>query len=329
MSYPISPAWWPLLALASPILVPWALLTDRQFRADRARAAELNRQRLGRATPLDLPALEFLELSVLVEWKTRPGFARDAGVSYLVRTNLGSMLYDVGFGPTHPALTRNAAKLGVRLDQVDALTISHLHLDHMGGLEAQRARRVTVPDELVPPDRKPCFLPDTAEAKGFTAERVDTPRLLAAGVASTGPLARSLFLFGLTEEQALVARLKDRGLVVLTGCGHPTIAVVLDMVKRLSDEPLYAVGGGLHFPVTSSRLSRAGIELQMLIGTGKPPWQRITDDDLSHAIATINRAGARKAYLSGHDTCDHSLERMSQELDAETTVLEAGATYRL
>ncbi len=153
--------------------------------------------------------------------------------------------------------------------------------------------------------------------------------MLAAGVASTGPLARGLFLFGLTEEQALVARLEDKGLVVLTGCGHPTIEVVLDMVGRLSDAPLYAVGGGLHFPVTAGRGSRAGIEFQMLLGTGKPPWQRITDDDLSHAIATINRAGARKALLSAHDTCDHALARLTQELDAETLVLEAGATYRL
>lgn len=329
MSYPISPAWWPLLAVASPIVVPWALVKDRQFRRDRDRAAALNRQRLEHAAPLDLPALEFLELTVLVEWKAREGCARDAGVSYLIRTNLGSMLYDVGFGPTRPAFARNAARLGVRLDQVDAVTISHLHLDHMGGLAAQRARRVTVPDDLVPADVKPCFLPDTAEAPGFRAELVEKPRMLAAGVASTGPLARGLFLFGLTEEQALVARLEDKGLVVLTGCGHPTIEVVLDMVGRLSDAPLYAVGGGLHFPVTAGRGSRAGIEFQMLLGTGKPPWQRITDDDLSHAIATINRAGARKALLSAHDTCDHALARLTQELDAETLVLEAGATYRL
>jgi len=329
MPYPISPVWFPLLALASPIIVPWALVKDRQFRKDRARAAALNQQRLAQAAPLDLPALEFLEISVLVEWKARPGFARDAGVSYLIRTDRGSMLYDVGFGPTHPALGRNATKLGVHLDAVDALTISHLHLDHMGGLEAQRSRRVIVPDDAVPAAPKPCFLPDTAEASGFTPERVDGPRLLAAGLASTGPLARGLFLFGLTEEQALVARLAGKGLVVLTGCGHPTIEVVLDMVGRLSDEPLYAVGGGLHFPVTASRGSRAGIEFQMLLGTGKPPWQRITDDDLSHAIATINRAGARKVLLSGHDTCDHALDRMIHELAAETAVLEAGGTYRL
>jgi len=50
---------------------------------------------------------------------------------------------------------------------------------------------------------------------------------------------------------------------------------------------------------------------------------------LSQAIAAINAAGPKKVYLSGHDTCDHALDRMKRELKAETNVLRAGATYRL
>jgi 7,8-dihydropterin-6-yl-methyl-4-(beta-D-ribofuranosyl)aminobenzene 5'-phosphate synthase len=274
-----------------------------------------------------MPELDFLELTVLVEWKAREGFMRDAGVSYLFKTDLGSMLYDIGFGPTRQTVTHNAAKLDFHMDKVDALTISHLHADHMGGIPAQRSRQVTVPDEIMSPEIKSCFLPDRAGAKGFKAELVEKPFLLAAGIASTGPLARSLFMFGFTEEQALLARVKDKGLVVFTGCGHPTIEVVLEMVGRLSNEPLYAIGGGLHFPVTGGRGNRAGIQIQTLIGTGKPPWQRITDKDLSRTISTINSAGPKKVYLSGHDTCDHALDRMMKELNAETEILEAGATY--
>jgi 7,8-dihydropterin-6-yl-methyl-4-(beta-D-ribofuranosyl)aminobenzene 5'-phosphate synthase len=135
-------------------------------------------------------------------------------------------------------------------------------------------------------------------------------------------------MLGFTEEQALVAHLKDKGLVVFTGCGHPTIEIVLEMVRRLSNEPLYAMGGGLHFPVSNGRGNRAGIQLQTMIGTGKPPWQRIVDEDLSQTIAAINRSGVRRVYLSGHDTCDHALNRMTKELNAETEVLQAGVTYR-
>jgi 7,8-dihydropterin-6-yl-methyl-4-(beta-D-ribofuranosyl)aminobenzene 5'-phosphate synthase len=328
MAFRLSPVWWPVLAVASPVIVPWLLIRNRHFQEARIRAAELNQKRINQAEPLEIPELDFLELTVLVEWKAEEGFIGDAGVSYLFNTELGSMLYDVGFGPTRPALTHNAAKLDFSLDQVEALTISHLHGDHMGGIPAQRSLQVTVPDKLMSPKLKPCFLPDRAEAKGFKVELVEKPQLLAAGIASIGPLARSLFIFGYTEEQALLARVKDKGLVVFTGCGHPTIEVILEMVRHLSHEPLYAVGGGLHFPVTGGRGSRAGIQFQTIMGTGKPPWQRITDEDLSRTINAINGAGPKKVYLSGHDTCDYALDRMKRKLKAETEVLKAGATYR-
>jgi len=328
MSFRISPLWWPVLAVVSPVIIPSLLVKNSRFQKDREAVAELNKNRMNRAEPLELPELDFLELTVLVEWKTEEGFTGDAGVSYLFKNELGSMLFDVGFGPTRPAFTHNADKLGFNLNQVDALTISHLHCDHMGGLAAQRSLKISVPERLMPAQHKVCFLPDKAGAEGFDARLIEGPQLLTAGIASTGPLARRLFMLGHTEEQALLARVKGKGLVVFTGCGHPTIEVILNMVKRLSDEPLYAVGGGLHFPVTDGRGNRAGIKVQTIFGTGKPPWQRITDDDLSRTIAAINAAGPKEVYLSGHDTCDYALDRMTKELTAETRVLKAGATYR-
>jgi len=328
MPFRLSPAWWPFLAVASPLIVPWLFVKNRQFQKGREDAANTNQNRMNQAEPLEMPELNFLELTALVEWKAKEGFIGDAGVSYLFKTDLGSMLYDVGFGPTRPALTHNAGKLGFSLDQVDALTISHLHCDHMGGIPAQRSRKVTVPENLMPAELRVCYLPDKAEAEGFKARMVERPQLLSAGIASSGPLARSLFILGFTEEQAVLARIKDKGLVVFTGCGHPTIEVVLKMVRRLSDEPLYALGGGLHFPITDGRGNRAGIKLQTLIGTGKPPWKRINDEDLDRTIIAINAAGPKKVYLSGHDTCDYALDRMKKELNAETRVLKAGETYR-
>jgi 7,8-dihydropterin-6-yl-methyl-4-(beta-D-ribofuranosyl)aminobenzene 5'-phosphate synthase len=238
-------------------------------------------------------------------------------------------LFDVGFGPDSPTLAHNAGKLGVDLGEVDAVVISHLHPDHMGGMIAFRSNSVRIPPELSALKGKPCYLPDTAKAEDFDGQIVHEPGVLAAGVGTTGPLARSLFFLGPCEEQALVARIRDKGVVVFTGCGHPTVEVILEMVRRLSDEPLYAIAGGLHFPVTASRFQRRGIQLQMFLGTGKPPWQRISDNDLSHTVAHINEASPRRVLLSAHDTCDHALDRLADELDAETTVLEAGQTYRM
>jgi 7,8-dihydropterin-6-yl-methyl-4-(beta-D-ribofuranosyl)aminobenzene 5'-phosphate synthase len=329
MAYRISPVWWPAIALSSPVLIPMLIRKNRRFRQNRQRSHEANKERIEKAKPLALPPLERFELTVLVEQKTDPGFLGAPGVSYLITTDLGALLFDVGFGPELPALAHNARKIGFTLKDADALAISHLHPDHMGGHEAVRTKRVMVPQECGEPQGQPCFVPAAALAEGFQPEVVEGPRMLAAGVASTGPLARSLFFFGWTEEQALVAHVKGKGLVVITGCGHPTIETIIEMVKKISDEPIYAVGGGLHFPITDSPIQRRGIKLQMIVGTGKPPWKRLTDADVTRTIDSLNAAGPQRVFLSAHDTCDYALGRFQDGLKGEAEVLRAGATYRL
>lgn len=329
MGFRISPAWWPLLTVASPALVPWMMSKNRRFQENRLRAARLNEERIGAARPLVLPALAHVDLTVVSEYEHEQGFMGEPGVSYLLRTERGSILYDIGFGAQHPTFAHNASLLGLSMETVDALVVSHLHADHMGGVKAQRKRQVALPAGFGAAGGKPCYLPDTAGAEGFDVRITKEPRMLEAGIASTGPLARSLYFFGFTEEQALVAHLEGKGLVVITGCGHPTIEVILRMVRHLSDEPLYAVGGGLHFPVTRGRGNYAGFQLQMIVGTGKPWWERVTDDDLTRTIQAIRNEKPRRLFLSAHDTCDHALRRISREVEAEVEVLKAGATYRI
>jgi hypothetical protein len=53
------------------------------------------------------------------------------------------------------------------------------------------------------------YLPDTAKAEGFDGQIVQGPKMLAAGVGTTGPLARSLFFLGPCEEQALAQQFGD------------------------------------------------------------------------------------------------------------------------
>jgi 7,8-dihydropterin-6-yl-methyl-4-(beta-D-ribofuranosyl)aminobenzene 5'-phosphate synthase len=329
MSYRISPIWWPIIALSSPVLFPMLLIKNRRFKQNVQRSQKVNNERIEKARPLALPQLDHFDLTVLVEQKTEHGFLGAPGVSYFIQTDQGALLFDVGFGPEMPALAHNARKIGFTLKDADALAISHLHPDHMGGLQAVRKKQVTVPREIAGPEGRSCFVPAEATAENFQAEVVDDPRMLAAGVASTGPLARSLFFFGLTEEQALVACIKDKGLVVLTGCGHPTIETIMQMARRLSDEPIYAVGGGLHFPITDSPLRKRGFKIQMIVGTGKPPWRRLTDADVSRTIDSLNAAGPQRVFLSAHDTCDYAIGRFKDGLKSDTDVLRAGATYQL
>ena len=320
--------WWPWLILASPILVPYLLLENVGFQRDRNRAVELNQKRIEAAEAIALPELDHLKLTVLVEWLHGINFLGDPGVSYLFQTDRGLLLYDIGFGVASPTLIHNITQLGLDLSQVNGLAISHLHSDHMGGISAQQTRKPPSPTALGIPPRLPCYLPAPATFEGWRGQVITQPGLLSAGLATTGPLARNLFFFGLTEEQAIIARLKGRGLAVFTGCGHPTVKTVLEMVQRLSSDPIYAFGGGLHFPLTSGR-GFGGSNLQMMVGTGKPPWQRITDAELTETIQVLNDAGVQKVFLSAHDTCDYALKRLSHELKAEVSVLKAGETYEV
>jgi len=329
MSNRISSAWWPIIGLSSPILFPMLFVKNRSYKQNKKKSQKANKERIERAKPIEMPQLEHFEVTVLVEQKAEPGFWGAPGVSYLVKTDHGSLLFDLGYGPEMPALPHNTTKLGFKLDQVDALVISHLHPDHMGGYKAVRDKQVTVPPEFGRAKGIPCFLPAEANAEDFQTEVVEGPQILAAGVASTGPLTRSLFFMGWTEEQAIVARLKDKGLVVFSGCGHPKIETIVQMVKRLSDEPIYAIGGGLHFPITDSPLRKPGLKVQMIWGTGKPPWKRITEEDLESTIENLNAMHPKHVFLSAHDSCDYAIDRFLNELKSETKVLSAGATYQL
>lgn len=325
----ISPIWWPFLIALSPILFPFLLLKYSRFKKNSIRATSINASRISHANAIEMTELDFLELTALVEWKAKEGFVSDSGVSYLLKSNLGRMLFDVGFGPARPALTHNASLLRFDMNQVDALVISHLHCDHMGGMPAQRSRQVAVPVNLMSREIIPCFFPDTADAQGFQAQVIKNPQTLIPGFVSTGPLSRSLFMFGYTEEQALLALIKGKGLVVVTGCGHPTIETILSMARCISNKPLYAICGGLHFPISEGRGNRAGIRLQTLLGTGKPIWKRITDEDLTHTIEAINEAGPERVLLSAHDTCDYAINHMQKELRARVEVIAAGETYSI
>ncbi|MDX2441965.1 MAG: hypothetical protein QNK40_15630 [Desulfobacterales bacterium] len=46
-----------------------------------------------------------------------------------------------------------------------------------------------------------------------------------------------------------------KGLVVVIGCGHLTLQIILDRVKKLFDEPIYDIIGGLHLPVKGGRMN--------------------------------------------------------------------------
>ena len=100
-------------------------------RAERAWAAG-DRPRLA-----GVGTVKRLTILPLIDWYTAgDDLAGEPGVSYLVRADDTTILFDVGFNVhgEHPSpLLRNMEALGVDIADIDAVVLSHPHVDHLGG----------------------------------------------------------------------------------------------------------------------------------------------------------------------------------------------------
>jgi len=52
------------------------------------------------------------------------------------------------------------------------------------------------------------------------------------GIASIGVIPRALFLLGYTLENSLAFNLAGKGIVLVIGCGHQTIELILERVQK-------------------------------------------------------------------------------------------------
>lgn len=259
-----------------------------------------------------------LEIVPLVNWRAvSDDLKTEAGVSYLIRTDDRTILFDVGFnraGETPSPLQHNMAQLGIDLADIDTIFISHNHLDHVGGLEFARERTFSLGTEQVDLSDKAIFTPVPMTYPGADVEEVSGPRALSNAVASTGPIPRRLFI-GRIDEQALVINVRGKGLVVVVGCGHQTLAKLLQRVEAAFDEPIYGIVGDLHYPVPEGRLKFIGIDGQRRFASGDGIFAPLTEADVERELATLESKLSFLA-LGGHDTSDEVLDT-AQALMAE------------
>jgi len=235
----------------------------------------------------------------------------EPGVSYLVRADDTTILFDVGYNTRdeHPSpLLRNMAALGVEVTDIDALVISHAHEDHVGGISHMTHHTFALSGQPVDLKGIPAYVPVPLSNPTARVIVVDSPRIIAPGVASMGPIPRQLFFFGWTPEQSLTVNVEGKGFVIIIGCGHSTLQRIVDRAEMLFDEPIYGVVGGLHYPVTASREVKFRLPLQRILGTGKWPWDPINRQDVETAIAYLQRRHPQLVALSPHDSCDWTVE---------------------
>jgi 7,8-dihydropterin-6-yl-methyl-4-(beta-D-ribofuranosyl)aminobenzene 5'-phosphate synthase len=295
-------------------------------RADRAWARQVE-PRLSQLGEVD----ELIVLPV-VERLTgdgQPALQGEPGVSYLLRAGGTRLLFDTGFNrqrSARPPLLHNAEALGVDLQAVDGIVVSHLHPDHVGGLPMVRRRSFAFSAEPWEARGVPAYVPTQMRHDRADVQVTTAPRVIAPGVAVLPPLPSALFLLGPVMEQALVVNVRGFGLVVVTGCGHPPIERILGLTERVVDVPVRAVVGGLHLPVHP-----LGTPLvpQAVLGNRNWPWKPIGEQEANHVIEQIRLRGPRVVAVSGHDSTPWTYGAFAQVFGERYRTLRVGEELRI
>jgi 7,8-dihydropterin-6-yl-methyl-4-(beta-D-ribofuranosyl)aminobenzene 5'-phosphate synthase len=224
------------------------------------------------------------------------------GFSMLVDVRKGAstrrVLFDAGTSPD--GVVENMRRLDIDPGSIEAVVCSHGHFDHTTGIDGliRAVGRVNMPVLIHPhfwrrrrvvlPGIEPWEIPSVSrralEDAGFDVLEAAQPSFLLDGsVLVTGEVPRvtgyepgfppqQAWLGGgwepdplVLDDQAIVINVRDKGLIVLTGCGHAGIVNICRYARRLTgDQPLYAAMGGFHLngPVFEPLIPRVLDDLQ-------------------------------------------------------------------
>jgi len=314
-------------------LFGYVLLRYRRNRERASRFYEDSGHPRDDGTRLVLTPVRTLEVLPLIDWYAARGdLETESGVSYLIRAGGTTILFDLGLNRKReqgPPLLRNMARLEVDPAEIDFVVLSHPHGDHIGGFKNQFARRAVVRQKNDPLAGKPVYATAPFKLTQGRSTIIQAPRVLAPGVATTGPLPRSLFLMGYVQEQALAIHVEGKGLVLLVGCGHPGVEALVERAEQLFATPVYGVIGGLHFPVTDDRVHIGPFRFQQLLGSPNPPWRPIGRDAVYRTLAYLKEKGIHFVALSAHDTCDWSLHAFEEAFGDEYHPLKVGERLKI
>lgn len=167
------------------------------------------------------------------------------GVSFLVDDKI---LFDTG--EKGEWLFKNMHSLGVDINKIEAVIISHDHWDHWGGLWDLLQRKKGMPVYICPNFSRE--FKDKAVKLGASLIEAERLTQILPGIFSTGEIAGA-YHDKYMAEQAAVLKTKN-GLTVITGCAHPGILKMVEKAKaKFSAEPIYLVLGGFHLMESDKR----------------------------------------------------------------------------
>jgi 7,8-dihydropterin-6-yl-methyl-4-(beta-D-ribofuranosyl)aminobenzene 5'-phosphate synthase len=214
----------------------------------------------------------------------RPPLLAEHGLSMLVEVTGDSEQHAVlmDFGVSQIGVPHNIEVLEINLDNVDAFVVSHGHRDHVGSISEilnslQRKPRPVVvhPDaclstrfHLFPDGTQvpiPCLEKGLIEETGNESIDGRSSVLLANEyVLALGEIPRmndfekgmpsayyekegKIVKDDILDDKGIVLHIEDKGLVVLTGCGHSGVINTIRYAQELTGvEKVYCVMGGFH-----------------------------------------------------------------------------------
>ena len=227
-------------------------------------------------------SIERLKVTVLVEDTVnmkKPDLIAKHGLSLLLETKLAGVeskfLMDAGPGPD--IALRNADMIDIDMKKIDSIMLSHGHYDHTGALLAILKHI----DHSIPIIAHPdVFNPKFAYKPALTTIGMDFDRpdiravggelllardsiVLLNGVISSGEILRktsfeevkgfwtvernNFIKDNVLDDQALFINVREKGLVILTGCAHSGIINTVRHAKRVTGiNDIHAVIGGFH-----------------------------------------------------------------------------------
>lgn len=296
--------------LLTPLVITFLIgMMIFNFKRGKQKAKEYNRD-MGIKKIENIGETETLKITPLIDWYTeKESLKGEAGSSYLIDTDENKILFDLGLNAEneHPSpLLYNMGKLNIKLEEIDTVIISHNHIDHIGGLKWQRKNSFSLSGKQIDIDDKKIYTPVEMEYPGTFVKCTKESSKICEGVTTTGTIANQLVL-GWIEEQAVAINLKNKGIVLVVGCGHQTVPKLVKRCEELFDETPYAIIGGLHFPVSGGRGNFFFSLFQKYAGIDKLPWNRNKFTHVKKTIEELKDENVEKIGLSSHDSCDKSI----------------------
>jgi 7,8-dihydropterin-6-yl-methyl-4-(beta-D-ribofuranosyl)aminobenzene 5'-phosphate synthase len=171
-----------------------------------------------------------------------PGLETAWGFSCLIKEENNTILFDSG--GNGKILLSNMNRLKLDPQQVEVVVLSHIHNDHVGGLEAFLEQNSNVTIYL--PHSFPDAFKNKVRKYGAKVINVNKPLRILQNVYSTGELGTEI------KEESLIIN-TEKGLIIITGCAHPGIIEIVRKAKEIMKTNVYLVMGGFHLKGMSQR----------------------------------------------------------------------------